>query len=431
MMLHLLLGVADIAMVGRLGGDALAATGFARTVIMVLFSLFMGYSQATNALVARYIGAKDPERAQKAAFHALLFSSYIGCIVSILTFLTMNSILAVLSLDDNVRKLTTEYITVYAAFLIVVPWNFILNGIFQGMGRTKIQFYVMGGANILNIILNYFLIFGDQYIDVIPIAGLGLGVKGAALATVISRLIGITILVFILQRKKYKVHLKFFSFKPSWEFIRPLNIIGLPSAMQGIGRNVAMIMIFDVAARTSIGMNAMAALTVGIQAEAFAFMPVLGLTNGTMSMVGQNLGAKKIGRAQSCAWEGARLAVYYLVPWSAIFVFFAVPLVKIFTNDPNVIYPAATYLITCAIPEVFLCALPLMGALRSAGDAIVPLAINLLSYFMIRVPFSYLLALYTPMDYIGIWWAINIAMAVQCLLIILRFRQGVWKRIEF
>ena len=299
------------------------------------------------------------------------------------------------------------------------------------MGRTKIQFYVMGAMNIFNIILNYFFIFGDQYIDVIPIAGFGLGVKGAAIATIISRTIGVSILVYLLQRKKYSVHLKFYSLKPSWEFIRPLNIIGLPSALQGVGRNIAMLMVFDVAARTSIGTNAMGALTVGMQAEAFAFMPVLGLMIGTMSMVGQNIGAKKIERANTCVWEGARLAVYYLIPWSAIFILFSIPLVRIFTNDPNVIYPAATYLITCAIPEILLCSMPIMGALRAAGDAFVPLVITLMSQFLIRVPFSYLLALYTPMDYIGIWWAINIGMAVQCFLIILRFRQGVWKRIEF
>ena len=98
-------------------------------------------------------------------------------------------------------------------------------------------------------------------------------------------------------------------------------------------------------------------------------MPVAGLTTGTMAMVGQNIGAKKIDRAELVCWTGAKLAFYYLIPWAIMFIVFPVPLVKIFTNDPSVIYAAATYLVVCAIPELTLCAMPVMGALRSAGDA--------------------------------------------------------------
>ncbi|MBU1023462.1 MATE family efflux transporter, partial [bacterium] len=375
--LQLTLGIADIAMVGRLGADPLAAIGFARQAIMVMISLFFGYNQSTNALIARHIGAKDPQKADKAAFQSILFVTYLGGIITIAAFLSLGSLVKLISLDDVVTDQAVSYIRVYAACLIIVLYTFILNGIFQGMGHSRVQFYVMGVANILNIILNYFFIFGDQYIAYIPIHGLGLSVQGAAIATVISRLIAAAILLFLLASGRYPVKLRFYSLKLDWEYIRPLNVIGLPTAVQAMGRQAAMLFVFTAAARSSLGKYAIGALTVGLQTEAIAFFPVLGMMFATTAMVGQNLGAKKIDRAEEATWIAVKMAFLYMVPWALAYSLFPVQLIHIFTNDTNVVYPTAIYLIMGSVFLTTMANLPIFGALRAAGDATVPMLINL------------------------------------------------------
>lgn len=429
-LMQLMLGIADIAMVGRLGADPLAAIGFARQSIMVLISLFFGYNQSTNALVARHIGAKEPEKANKAAFQSLLFVTYLGAVITIAAFLSLDSLIALASLEDTVTQQAVSYIRIFASCLIIVLYTFILNGIFQGMGHSRVQFYVMGGANVLNIILNFFFIFGDQYYAYVPIHGLGLGVMGAAIATIISRSLASVVMMSLLASGRYPVKLKFYSLKLDWEYIRPLNVIGLPTAIQAMGRQAAMLFVFTAAARSSLGKYAIGALTVGLQTEAIAFFPVLGMMFATTAMVGQNLGAKKFDRAEQATWIAVKMAFIYMVPWALAYGLFPVQLIHIFTNDLNVVYPAAIYLIMGSVFLLTLANLPIFGALRAAGDATVPMAINLFCLLFFRVGLAYYFVYYTNIDYMGIWWAINISMAAECLLILLRFRQGVWKKIK-
>jgi putative MATE family efflux protein len=425
-----LVAIVDVAMVGRLGSESIAALGFARPIVWFLFAFFGGFNQAVNALVARHTGAKDHESAHQTAFHSLLFTTYIGILAGFLIYFFLPSILSIFAIEDSVRQLMASYLKVIALGIVFAFYTYILTGIFQGMGHTKIQLYVTAIMNVLNVVLSYFLIIKDQFIDIIPIQGMGLGVAGAAWSLVITRAIGALILFFLLRTGKYSVHLKFSSFKPLWNVIRPMSTIGLPLGMMGIAGSSMFIIINEIAARTAIGTNAISALTVGQLTESFAYMPSIGFMGGVMIMVGQNIGAGKLDRVDMCTDIGAKIHFVYLAIWGLMYLLFPISLVRIFTNDTAVIYPAAMYIIIFGVPVVSYFILPYAGALRAAGDTTVPMIINLVAMFGIRVPLCYYLALHTRMDYEGIWWAMATGMVFEQLALLIRYKQGVWRRIK-
>ncbi|MFH1515748.1 MAG: MATE family efflux transporter, partial [bacterium] len=428
--LQALVSIVDIAIMGRLSSEAIAAVGFSRPIVWLMFSIFGGYNQAVNALVSRYFGAKSFPKAEDAAFHSLLFTTYVGIFVGALTIILLPHFLNLFAVDDNVRKLMSEYLTVVAACMVMVLYTFILTGILQGMGHTKIQLYVTAFMNISNVILSCFLILGDELTGFIPISGLGFGVKGAAWSLVISRTMGTVIMLIMLRSTRFPIRLKFQSLIPKWDIIKKMNIVGLPLGMMGVAGSTMFIAVNAIAAKSSIGTYAISALAIGQQTESFAFMPVVGLMSGVAVMVGQNLGAGEIDRAEKSVRLGAWISFVYLSFWGIMYMFYPESLVRVFSSDLNVVIPSTIYIFVFAVPVVTYSTLPFNAALRAAGDTTIPMVINIIAMYAIRIPIAWYLTLHTSLDYEGIWWAMAIGMIFENALIFLRYKQGIWKRIK-
>jgi putative MATE family efflux protein len=420
----------DIGIVGRLNSESVAAIGFCTPITWLMFALFKGYNQSVNALVARYIGAGNRQKAENTAFQSLLFSTYISVAISLILLFITGPVLRLFSIHESVRDLMFSYLIVVSAGLIFVFYTYTLMGIFQGMGHTRTQLFVSALMNILNMCLSYYFIIGDQFMEIIPVRGLGLGVRGAAWSLVISRIVATMIMAALLGSGRYPVKLSWRTLKSHMEVIRPLSRIGFPVGLMEGAVGVMFIIVNELAARTDIGTNAISALAIGQRTEWFAYMPMLGLMGGVAVMVGQNIGAGKLDRAVQSIRSGCWIAFIYLTFWSVMYLTFPEQLVRIFTNRNEIISPSMMYITIFAIPVISYFTLPIHSSLRAAGDTTVPMIINLIAMFVVRIPLAYYLAFHTSLDYEGLWWGMIIGMVFENLLIFLRYKQGVWKSIS-
>ncbi|MCK4432414.1 MAG: MATE family efflux transporter [Methanomicrobia archaeon] len=421
MLLQMVVGIADIAMVGRLGANELAAVGLGRQIIFLFYGLIFGVSIGTTALIARYIGAKDKEKAVLVGEQSLIFGMILSLIIGITGFFYADTFIKILGPEPIIVSIGYDYLQIMFFGLFTVFITFIINGIFRGIGDTKTPMYLMAFINVLNVILNYFLIFG---IWKFPF----LGVKGAAIATVVSRGLGIIIGFYLLYSGKKGIKLRLHS-QIDFSVIKKIIRIGLPASGENLIYTSAGI--FYTMIVVSFGTTAIAAHQVALRSESFSFMPGFGFAIAATTLVGQNLGAVKPQRAEKSAYESLRLALIVMGVMGILFFIFPEYFVKIFTNDPDVIKFAVPCLRIIAISEPALAIMfVLAGSLRGAGDTMYPMIIAGVSHWLLRLPLAYLFGVVMEGGLIGAWIAMTLETIAGGLLFYIRFKKGKWKKIK-
>jgi putative MATE family efflux protein len=420
MLLQMVVGIADIAMVGRLGADELAAVGLGRQLVFIFQGLISGLSVGTTALIARYIGAKEREKAVRVGEQSVLFGTILSLTIGLVGVLYSKNFLQFLGAESTVVSLGYDYLQIMFLGMSTVFITFVINAIFRGAGDTKTPMYLMAFINTMNIILNYFLIFG---IWKFPF----LGVRGAALATVFSRGTGILIGLYLLLTGVKGFRLRF-HLSLDFTVIKKIITIGLPASGERIINSSAGIIYTMII--VSFGTYAVAAHQVAIRSESFSFMPGFGFAIAATTLVGQNLGALKEKRAEKCAYESLKIAVIIMSLMGLLFFVFPEYFVRLFTNEPDVISAAIPCLMIIAVTEPMLgIVFVLAGSLRGAGDTTSPLIITGISLWLVRLPLAYVLGVTLGMGLTGAWIAMSVETAVRGALIFLRFRMGKWKKI--
>lgn len=421
MLLQMVVGIADIAMVGRLGADELAAVGLGRQIIFLFQGLIFGMSIGATALIARYIGAKEKEKAVLVGEQSIILGILLSFVIGVPGFFYGDSFIRVLGAETLIVSIGYDYLQIMFFGLFTVFITFIINGIFRGIGDTKTPMYLMAFINILNVILNYFLIFG---IWKFPF----LGVKGAAVATVLSRGVGILIGGYLLYSGKKGVKLRL-RYKIDFSVIKKIIRIGLPASGERLIYSSAGIIYTMIV--VSFGTFAIAAHQVALRSESFSFMPGFGFAIAATTLVGQNLGAVKTQRAEKSAYESLKLALLVMGSMGILFFVFPEYFVKIFTNDPDVIKLAVPCLRIVAISEPMLAAtFVLAGSLRGAGDTVCPMVIAGISQWFVRLPLAYLFGVTLGYGLIGAWIAMTVETIIGGLLFYIRFKRGKWKKIK-
>jgi putative MATE family efflux protein len=280
------------------------------------------------------------------------------------------------------------------------------------------------GAVVLisNAVFDYFLIFG---IGPFP----RLGVNGAALATGISRVIGMILILWSLHRSVLRDSLKHLRVHISW-FGRIMNI-GIPAIIQAVPRTIAGVLLVAMIGGLSDATAAIAALTLGYTIEDLAYMPGVAYSTAAVPLVGQNLGAGKPGRAEKCAWVATKQAVGIMTLVAVFFVAIPKQLAMVFTNDQSVVSLTAWYLIINAACQPFLAlGTVLRGALQGAGDVRIPAIINIITFCGVRLPMVWVFVYILHWGVISVWAAIS-GSAILCgILTLIWFKTNRWKTVE-
>ena len=412
--LQQLYNMVDSWVVGNYAGDAsLAAVGVGYPVIFMFTSLFMGLSGGGTVVIAQFYGAGNMGRVRDAV--DTVYTAFMASAIPI-TLLALGLVKPVLLLMQVRADAWAEswlYLTVVSAGLVgAIGYN--LNaGILGGLGNSRTTLLFLAISSVMNIVL-----------DLVFVLGLGMGVLGVALGTIISQAFSWLFGLFYINRRYPAIAIRPFCRRFDRALFRQIMGIGLPAGIQmslvALGAMVVMSKI------NSFGKEFAAAYNVGSKLDSLAFLPVQSLSNAVTAFVGQNTGAKRPDRVR----RGIRMTVAASVVWSAVMLVL-IPLgptlVGFFSDTPAVIHSGTVYL-RCIMPfyALFSVMFCLNNAMRGAGDSLFPMLDVIFSLILVRVPAVYWFADHYGPDYmyygVGVGWCVGFTLSVVYYL------SGRWKR---
>lgn len=423
MMLHTFIWVVDTAMVGRLGAEALSAVGLSGSVYWNVLWIFSSVSIGAMAVVARAVGGNDMSKATHAAGQALLISIVLGILFTIGTYFSAPLIFRLGGFEKDVGVLGIEYFRIVGAGSVLLVLTSVGGGILRGAGDTRTPMFVAAVGNTINAVGDYVLIFG--------VLGFPrLGVKGAAIATLVANIAGGILTLVALFRKKSKLPLNMQDLKRvDMPTIKTLVNLSVPAAMEEALMSTARILSSFMIA--SLGTVAFAAHQVTIAAESLSFMPGSGFATASGVLVGQNLGAGETHSARRVTYRSIRFAV--IVMGGLAVVFFTVPqvIVRFFTDDVQVMTLASTCLRIAGLEQVFIgIGDTFRGSMRGAGDTVSALKITTIGTWLVRVPVLAFIIYFLRFPLPAVWIGICIEWVIRAALGARYFARGNWERIK-
>jgi putative MATE family efflux protein len=421
LMMETTFAVADIFFVSKLGASAVATVGLTETYLFLLYSIAMGLSVAVTAIVARRIGEKSKEDAAKSAVQAIALGVLASIPFLIAGIFFSKELLALMGGDPWVIEEGYKYAQWMLGGNVVIMLLFVINAIFRGAGDAAIAMWVLGIANIINIVLDPIFIFGWGPIP-------AMGVEGAAMATNIGRGIGVLIQLWVLFKGGKQIRLSLSQLYLDTKIM--LNI--LKTSLGGIGQMIISMTswIFLMRILADIGSEAIAGTTITIRIMMFAMMPAWGLSNAAATLVGQNLGAGNPDRAEATIWKVGVYNMMYLIGISFLFFFFNKELVGIFTDDIKVIAIGAEWLQILSYSFfVYGWWMVSVQAFNGAGDTKTPTKINLVFFWLIQIPLCYFLAIHLGWEQTGVFWGVFVSETSVGIFTLWLFRKGKWKTV--
>lgn len=422
---HTLISIVDNIMVGNLGSTELAAVSLGGSFVFIGMSLGIGFSTAITPLVSMADAEKDDKKIRSVFHHGLLSCVILGVIIFTLIVLA-KPVMYIMHQPKEVIDLASPYIDWVAFSLIPV---IIFQGYKQfadGLSRTKYSMYAIFMANIVHIIINYMLIYG---VWIFP----KLGIIGAALGTVISRILMVVFMHYIMknnaQLNPYFMNFSFREIKKT--MLKKIASLGIPSAMQ---------MLFEVALFTaaiwlcgSIGKTSQAANQIALTLATTTFMFAMGLSVAATIRVGNNKGLMDYKNLIIVARSVFLLAIIVETIFGILFVILHNFLPHLFLNMENinqvvenkeVIIIASKLLLVAAVFQISDgIQVVVLGALRGLQDVKVPMYITFVAYWVVGFPISFFLGKYTELKAVGVWIGLLAGLSTAALFLYLRFHK--------
>jgi putative MATE family efflux protein len=418
MIMEALFAIVDVYFVGKIGDAAISVVGLTESIIMIVYSVGVGFSTAAAAFVARRIGEGDNERAGSIIAQAVLLILITGITMGGLGFIFAEDILRLMGADESVVEIGVPYARLLLSTNVIILFLFLFNGIFRGIGNPQSSMKVLWLANGLNIVLDPILIFGLG-----PIPAFGL--TGAALATVIGRSVGIIYQLYLLFWKQTLIPSSSirFSWNPSVLWLLMKKSAGVTG--QYLIESASWIFLIRIIA--IFGKQSIAAYTIVFRVIVFSILPTWGIAMATATMVGQYLGMDRPKHAKKASWYAAFANTFYLIFISIIFFILAPIVVGLFSESTEVVEEASKGLkILCAGYIPFGIAMVMSQAFNGAGDTWTPTWINVIGYWGLQIPLGYIMAVGLGMNADGVYWAIAISHGIIAILFVYLFNRGSW-----
>jgi len=394
-----LYNVVDSIYIGRVSKEALAALSLAFPIQMVLIAIAVGTGVGTSSLISRLLGRKEPESASNAARHVIIVAVFFGLLIGLIGFFFSENIFRFVADDPELIAIGQEYIRIILLGSLAMFFPLIASDILRGEGNTFIPMLTLVLGAVINIIIDPFLIFGIGFFP-------ELGVAGAAYATVFSRFISGLFILWILFRGNNQVKIKFERFKFDFGIIKDIYRVGLPAMVMQF---LASFMIFGVNRIVgSFDVLAIAVMGIYFRLQSFVFMPVFGLCQGFMPIVGYNFGHRKPARMKKTIKYGVLIAFAFTTSGFIIFQVFPRQLISLFNSDPELIEIGATALTRLSL------AFPIIGpaiigstTFQAIGKGLPSLIISFSRQIILLLPIMYLLGRFFGLD--ALWYAFPLA----------------------
>ena len=413
----------DIFFVSHLGKHATSTVGLTESVITIVYSLAIGISMAATALVARRVGEKNFEGANKAGMQAIILSLAIILIPSIAGFVYADEILRIMGAEEEAIRTGSSYTRIMMAGSSVIMLLFLINGIFRGAGDAMMAMKSLWVANFFNIILCPLLIRGYGPFP-------EMGITGAALATTIGRGMGVLYQLYHLGWGTGIIKPKLKNLLPDWSIIKTVIKIAFPGTLQFLIGSGSWIILASLVVQTGHS-DASAGYQIAIRIVMFFILPAWGMSNAAATLVGQNLGAKNPARAEESVIKTAKYNAIFMMSVSLIMVLFARAIVSFFTTDPSVQHYAMLAMRIIAAGYVFYgIGMVMSNAFNGAGDTKTPTYINLFGFWFFQIPLAFILAKGLRLGPLGVFISIPVAETAISITAWFLFKKGRWKKID-
>lgn len=411
--------VVDIFFVAKLGPSAVATVGLTESLLFLLYAIAMGLAMSVTAVVARRIGEGNREGAAVAAVQAIGVGVLMSVPFAVAGIFFAKDMLRLMGADPWTLEHGYPYMQWMLGGNAVIILLFVINAIFRGAGDAAIAMRVLWLANGLNIVLCPLLIFG---IGPFP----EMGIEGAAVATVIGRGTGVLYQLWVLFHGGK--HIRVLGRQLAWHGAIMWNIVR--TSLGGIGQMIVAMTawIFLMRILANIGSEAVAGATIAIRIMMFTLMPAWGMSNAAATLVGQNLGAGQPDRAAASVWRIGWYNMAFTMLISVLFFFLHDRLIAIFTDDAQVIAIGGQWLRILSYSYfVYGWWMVAVQAFNGAGDTVTPTKINVVFFWLLQIPLSYLLAISLGWQESGVFWAVFVSETSVGLFTLWLFSRGKWK----
>lgn len=411
---HVMVGVADSIMVGRLGAVPLAAVSLGNSIFSIILMLGIGISFAITPLVAAAEGEKNYRKSAKVFKHGLYINLITGIVLFLLTF-GGSYILLFLNQPEEVVEKAIPYLGIIALSLIPFMLFQTFRQFAEGLSFTKYAMYITVAANLANVGLNYVLIYGKLGFE-------PMGLNGAGWATFISRVaMPLAMGFYVIKGKPFRKYVQGFRFKGySKKLTRRMLRLGLPTGLQYV---------FEVGAFSSaalmigwLGAKQLAAHQIAISLAAVSYMMATGIAAAATVRVGNQLGRKDISNLRLAGFTSFAMGIVFMSVSCIIFILGNNFLPGLYINDDEVIKIASSLVIIAAFFQISDGIQVVgLGALRGLEDVRIPTIIAVVAYWIIGLPLGYLLAFPMNLGARGIWFGLLAGLSLAAILLSWRF----------
>jgi MATE family multidrug resistance protein len=411
---HVMVGVTDNLMVGQVGVEALDGAAVANSVFIIFMVFGVGVSFGMTPLIAQADGQNNGSEISSVLKHGLLLNSILGFILFGLA-IGSTSLLDYMGQSSEVVELARPYLWVVGASILPFMLFQTFRQYAEGLSLTKPAMYISLVANLLNVVLNYILIFGKMGFE-------PMGLLGAGIATLISRIVmAIAMFILVIQHNKLKGYYRYMS-QCNIQFvkIKELLQIGVPSGLQFIFEVSAFAFASIMAGWISI--TDQAAHQIAISLASISYMIASGIGAAATIRVGNQLSKKDYTTLRTVGYSSFSMGIYFMAFAGIVFALGRHFLPSLYIDEPEVLEIAATLMIIAVMFQLSDGVQVVgLGTLRGMSDVKIPTMITLFAYWVIGLPVAYYLGFTLDMGVEGIWYGLFIGLSVSAALLLARF----------
>ncbi len=418
--LRMMLGTADVFMLSRISDQAAGAIGLANEIIAFCILMFGFVGIGTSVAVTQYLGAGKPETASRVSALAITMNLIFGLVVSAVIAGLGEQVMRLMHLDSALIGVANRYLMIIGAFLWVEAVSYAVSSIIRAHGYTRDVMYVTLGVNIVHVTGNYLLIFGHFGFP-------ELGVTGAAISTVVCRMIGLAVLLVLLYRRvSSPIRLKDYADFDKTRVKQVLSI-GLPAAGEHLAWQSQYMMIMSFI--NIIGQTALSAHIYVYNVSAYFMALAMAIGMGTEIIVGHMVGAGELQAAYRRLLRSLRISLLLTFAVVVVAALFREGLIGLFTDSREIIAAgSAIFLLSIVLEPGRTFNLVVINSLRAAGDARFPVLMGVMSMWGVCVPLAYWLGIHWQMGLLGIWIAFAVDEWLRGILMLIRWRSRAWEK---
>jgi putative MATE family efflux protein len=418
-----MISIVNLMMVGHLGAYAISAVGLTTQPVFIGFSLFMAFNSGSTALITRFIGSKDYSLARKVVSQTLIFSFFLGIILSVLGVIFSKWIVLKMGAQADTLKFADIYMKYMSLGLFFQAIPIAISALLRGVGDTKTPMFYNIIANVLNVILSFIFINGFFLIP-------PMGVEGAGIASLIAKGATFFLSIFLFFRGNLEITIPFRAlFMIDFNMLKRVINIGMGAAGEQFVLRIGLIIFSKIVA--DLGTIAFAAHQIGLNILSLTYNIGYALGITATSFTGISLGEQRPEEAEHYDNEIRKIGMLISALLSVILLIFSKYIISWYTPDKEVIDNASQILrIFALILPAQTSQLIIAGGLRGAGDTKWPLISTMCGILGVRIVLAVILVNVFKMGLPGAWVAVAVDQIVRSLLIYLRYKKGHWKEIK-